>query len=293
MNIYQELFDNYNCDIQDAQINKEVGQIVKTYLPTNLNTEVYKTCLSCVDLTSLNSTDTDTQIVKMVQKVNRLPKIFPDVPNVAAVCVYPVFAKAVRDSLNLEGVKTAAVVGGFPSSHTFEEIKVIETSMAIMEGAEEIDIVISLSNFLTENYEKVREELEEIKSVGKGANLKVILETGELNSASVIKKAAIMAISSGADFIKTSTGKTAVSATPEAVYVMCQSIKEWHEQTGVKIGIKVAGGINTAEDAATYYTIVKQVLGTAWLNNKLFRIGASRLANNLLNAIVGKETRYF
>ncbi len=292
MNIYEEIFSNYHCDIDDTQIHNEVAQIVKNQLPFNLNTEVYKTCLECVDLTSLNSTDHDAQIVKMVQKVNRLVKIFPDVPLPASICVFPKFIPAVKNSLQAD-LKLASVAGGFPASQTFTEIKIAEASMAVMEGADEIDSVMPIGDFIAGEYEKVREELEEMKASCRTASLKIIIESGALPSLSDVKKASILAISSGADFIKTSTGKMPISATPEAAYVMCQAIKAWHEQTGKKIGIKVAGGIVTAEDAAVYYTIVKEILGAEWLNNKLFRIGASSLANNLINAIVGKETKYF
>lgn len=293
MNIYEELFAQYNCNnLNDRQVRQEVEQLLFTHLSSNLNTGVYKSCLSCVDLTSLNSTDNDAQIVKMVQKVNRLSKIFPDAPLPAAICVYPKFISVVRNNLQVD-VKIAAVTGGFPASQTFVEIKIAETSMAVMEGADEIDVVMSVGDFLSGEYEKVREELEEMKASCRTTPLKVIIESGVLPSASEIKKASVLAMSAGVDFIKTSTGKAAVSATPEATYIMCQAIKAWHAKTGERIGIKVAGGIVTVEDAATHYTIVQQVLGAEWLEHKYFRIGASRLANNLLNKIAGKETKYF
>lgn len=292
-NIYEELFSQYNCAaLNDRQIRQEVEQLLHTYLSANLNTEVYKFCLGCVDLTSLNSTDNDAQIVKMVQKVNRMSKIFPEAPLPAGICVYPNFISTVKKTLQVD-VNTVAVSGGFPASQTFAEIKTAETAMAVMEGADEIDVVMPVGNFLSGKYEKVREELEEMKASCRKAPLKVIIESGVLPSASEIKKASVLAMSSGADFIKTSTGKTAVSATPEATYVMCQAVKAWHTKTREKVGIKVAGGIVTAEDAVAHYTIVKQILGTGWLDKKYFRIGASRLANNLLNEIAGKETRYF
>ncbi|HQB27509.1 MAG TPA: deoxyribose-phosphate aldolase [Paludibacter sp.] len=292
-NIYEELFTQYHCAaLNDRQVRQEVEQLLHTHLSSNLNTEVYKFCLGCMDLTSLNSTDNDVQIVKMVQKVNRMPKIFPEAPLPAGICVYPNFISTVKNTLQVD-VKTVAVSGGFPASQTFAEIKTAETAMAVMEGADEIDVVMPVGDFLSGEYEKVRGELEEMKASCRKAPLKVILESGILPSTSEIKKASVLAMSSGADFIKTSTGKATVSATPEATYVMCQAIKAWHAKTREKVGIKVAGGIVTAEDAVTYYTIVKQILGTGWLDKKYFRIGASRLANNLLNEIVGKETRYF
>jgi deoxyribose-phosphate aldolase len=225
--------------------------------------------------------------------VNEFDEKYPDLKNVAAICVYPRFAEVVKDTLEVEDVNIACVSAGFPSSQTFIEVKVAETALAISEGANEIDIVISVGEFLNGNYAEVCEEIEEIKETCKEAHLKVILETGALLNASNIKKASILAMYSGADFIKTSTGKQNPAATPEAVYVMCEAIKEYHEKTGIKIGIKPAGGINCVRDAVVYYTIVKEVLGEEWLNNKLFRLGTSRLANMLLSEIVGEETKFF
>ena len=165
--------------------------------------------------------------------------------------------------------------------------------MALHAGADEIDIVISVGKFLSGDYEGMCDEIQELKDVCSDKHLKVILETGALDTAANIKKASILAMYSGADFIKTSTGKEKPAATPEAAYVMCQAIKEYFLETGRKIGFKPAGGINTVEDAINYYTIVKELLGKEWLTNELFRIGTSRLANLLLSDILGEETKFF
>ena len=218
---------------------------------------------------------------------------FQRVFNVAAICVYPNFAAIVKNTLEVDGVNIACVSGGFPSSQTFIEVKVAETALAIADGADEIDIVISIGKFLSGDYEGMCEEIQELKEVCKERHLKVILETGALKSASNIKKASILSMYSGADFIKTSTGKQQPSATPEAAYVMCEAIKEYYQKTGNKIGFKPAGGINTVNDAIIYYTIVKELLGEEWLDNQLFRLGTSRLANLLLSDIKGEEIKFF
>ena len=228
----------------------------------------------------------------MVKKVNGFKTAFPHLPNVAAICVYPALVPVVKEHLT-ENIGIAAVAAGFPASQTFIEIKVAETAMSVMEGATEIDVVISIGKFLEENYEAVYEELTEIKASCRKAHLKVILETGALVTATNIKKASILAMEAGADFIKTSTGKILVAATLEATYVMCQAIKEWNEMHKIKVGYKAAGGIVTTEDAVKHYTLVKEILGEEWLNNTLFRFGASRLANNLLSSIEEKELKYF
>lgn len=292
MNKYDELFKKYNCELNDAQVVKEIDSILEKHLAENMRSEVYKQCLNLIDLTSLNSTDTDEQIFNMVQKVNKFEESFPDIPNVGAICVYPNFVATVKENLT-ESIGIASTAAGFPASQTFIEVKIAETSMAVMEGATEIDVVISIGKFLSGDYETVREELTEIKSACRDAHLKVIIETGALETATNIKKASVLSMSAGADFIKTSTGKIPVAATPFATYIMCQAIKEWYEQTGEKIGYKPAGGIVTTEDAVKHYTLVKEILGEEWLNNKMFRLGASRLANNLLTSILGKETKYF
>ena len=292
MNQFEELFSKYNCDLSDEQVAREVAQLVANHYNGNNHTEVYKQCLSMIDLTSLNSTDTVQEIIAMTEKVNQFASQFPGLPNVGAICVYPSMVATVKKHL-VPKIGIASVAAGFPSSQTFIEVKVAETAMAVMEGASEIDVVISIGKFLSGEYEDVREELQEIKAACRGSHLKVIIESGVLKSASNIKKASVLAMSAGTDFIKTSTGKMPVAATPEATYIMCTAIKDWHEHTGEKIGYKPAGGIGTTEDAVLHYTIVKEILGDEWLNNKLFRIGASRLANNLLTSITGNEVKYF
>jgi deoxyribose-phosphate aldolase len=290
---YKSALEKYNINLDDAEIKKEVDLLIKTKLVENDTTDVKKALFNFIDLTTLNSTDNDESVMKFTEKVNRFDSEFADLKNVAAICVYPNFAQVVKDTLEVESVNIACVSGGFPSSQTFIEVKIAETAMAIMEGADEIDIVISVGQFLNENYEEMCDEIEELKNTCKDKHLKVILETGALQTSSNIKKASILSMYSGADFIKTSTGKQQPAATPEAALVMCQAIKEYYDITGNKIGFKPAGGINTVSDALIYYTIVKEILGEEWLTNKLFRIGTSRLANLLLSEIRGEEVKFF
>ncbi len=292
MSKFDDLFKLYNCDINEEEVKREINIILSQHYESNNNVEVYKQCLSQIDLTSLNSTDTHAEIISMVEKVNNFKSAFPHLPNVGAICVYPALVPVVKENLK-EDIGIAAVAAGFPASQTFIEVKIAETAMSVLEGATEIDVVISIGKFLEENYEEVYEELSEIKSSCRNAHLKVIIESGALQNASNIKKASILAMAAGADFIKTSTGKMPIAATLEATYIMCQAIKEWHAKTGVKVAYKPAGGIVTTQDAVNHYTIVKQILGKDWLNNKMFRFGASRLANNLLSSIENKDIKYF
>jgi deoxyribose-phosphate aldolase len=292
MSQFDDLFKKYNCNLDDKQVNAAVEKLLAEHFNENNHPDVYKQCLNCIDLTSLNGTDTEAQITAMVEKVNHFSEKYPEIPNVGAICVYPSMVETVKKNLQ-ENIRIASVAAGFPASQTFIEVKIAETSMAVMEGASEIDVVISIGKFLAGNYAEVHEELSEIKSACRDAHLKVIIESGALESASNIKKASILAMSAGADFIKTSTGKIPVAATVEATYIMCNAIREWHEKTGEKVGYKPAGGIVTTEDAVKHYTLVKEILGEEWLNNKMFRIGASRLANNLLTSIKGTEIKYF
>ncbi len=292
MSKFDDLFKQYNCDINDDAVKNDIERILLNNYQENNNIEVYKQCLNQIDLTSLNGTDTDAEIISMVNKVNDFKSVFPHLPNVGAICVYPALVPVVKEHLT-ESIGIAAVSAGFPASQTFIEIKVAETALAVMEGATEIDVVISIGKFLEGKYEEVYEELSEIKAACRNAHLKVILETGALKTGSNIKKASILAMSAGADFIKTSTGKIPVAATLEATYVMCNAIKEWNEKTGIKVAYKPAGGIVTTDDAVKHYTLVKEILGNDWLNNYMFRFGASRLANNLLTSIEGKEIKYF
>lgn len=292
MSKFEELFKLYDCNIQDEEVKKEVNEILSAKMASNANVEVYKQCLNMMDLTSLNSFDTDKDIIALTEKVNGFTTEYPHLPNVAAICIYPALLPIVKEYLN-EDVQIASVAGGFPASQTFLEVKIAESAMCVMEGATEVDVVMSIGKFLEGQYEEVYEELSEIKSSCRGAKLKVILETGALKTASDIMKASLIAMAAGADFIKTSTGKLPVSATPEATYIMCHAIRKWNEKNSIKVGFKPAGGISTTEDALAHYTLVKEILGEEWLNNSLFRIGASRLANNLLSAIEGKEVAFF
>ena len=265
---YEAALAKYNTNLSDADVQARVAAIIANKVAENNTEKVKKLLFNCIDLTSLNSTDNDESIMKFTEKVNQFDNEFPDLKNVAAICVYPNFAEAVKNTLDVDGIKIACVSAGFPSSQTFIEVKIAETAMALMEGADEIDIVISVGKFLSG-------------------------ETGALKTASNIKKASILSMYSGADFIKTSTGKQQPAATPEAAYVMCEAIKEYYDKTGNKVGFKPAGGINTVNDALIYYTIVKEILGEEWLNNELFRLGTSRLANLLLSEIKGEETKFF
>lgn len=292
-NKYDAALAKYNTNLNDAEVQARVVELIETKAAGNNTEEVKKFLFNCIDLTTLSSSDSDESVMHFTEKVNQFDDEFPDLKNVAAICVYPNFAPIVKDALEVDGVNIACVSGGFPSSQTFIEVKIAETAMAISQGANEIDIVISVGKFLSGAYEEMCDEIEELKAVCKDNHLKVILETGALKSASNIKKASILAMYSGADFIKTSTGKQQPAATPEAAYVMCEAIKEYYQKTGRKVGFKPAGGINTVNDAVVYYTIVKEVLGEEWLSNEWFRLGTSRLANLLLSEIKGEELKFF
>lgn len=292
-NKYETTLAKYNTRLSDADVQSRVATLIEKRVPTNNTLAVKKLLFNCIDLTTLNSTDSDESVMRFTEKVNQFENEFPDLTNVAAICVFPNFAEVVKDTLEVENVKIACVSAGFPSSQTFIEVKIAETAMALLEGADEIDIVISIGKFLSGDYEGLCEEIMELKDTCKEHHLKVILETGALKSAENIKKTSLLAMYAGADFIKTSTGKQQPAATPQAAYVMCEAIKEYFDQTGNKIGFKPAGGINTVNDALVYYTIVKEVLGEDWLNNELFRLGTSRLANLLLSDIKGEEINFF
>lgn len=287
-----ELLKQYPCNFTDEQVQNAVKEILAKEFEGNNNVEVYKKCFNLIDLTSLNSTDNNPHIVKMVEKVNKFPIDFPDMPHVAAMCLYPPFIAVAKSTLTIP-MNLAAVSAVFPSSQSFIEVKIAETALTVSDGADEIDIVISIGKFLNEEYEVVAEEIQELKAACGKAHLKVILETGALKTAENIYKASVLAMAAGGDFIKTSTGKMEPAATLEATYVMCQAIKDYYAKTGEMIGYKPAGGIVTTEDAVQHYTIVKSVLGEEWLNNTKFRLGASRLSNNLLTSIYNKEVKYF
>ena len=290
---YSLALSKYNTHLHDDEIMEKVNQLISKHIDENNTLEVKKRLFNCIDLTTLKCTDTEESVMKFTEKVNELADKYPDLENVAAICVYPNMVEIVNDTLEADHVNIACVSGGFPSSQTFMEVKVAETAMALHTGADEIDIVIPVGKFLCGDYEGMCDEIEELKDICGEKPLKVILETGVLRSASNIKKAAILAMYSGADFIKTSTGKESISATPEAALVMCEAIRDYYKETGRKVGFKAAGGIDNVQKALAYYTIVKETLGEEWLNNKLFRIGTSRLANSLLTEILGEEVKVF
>ena len=266
---------------------------VRDAAAANQNAEVYKFCLSAIDLTTLSCCDSEESVEAMARRAAEFEMDYPHLQNVASICVYPPFVETV--GLNIDGtpLRITSVAGGFPSSQTFLEVKMLEVAMAIENGADEVDVVVNVGKILTGAYDEAANEIEVLREESDGATLKVILETGALKSPEMIYNASLLAMAAGADFIKTSTGKIDVSATPEAAVVMCKAIKEYHEKTGRKVGFKAAGGVRTADDAALYYTIVKEILGEEWLTTDLFRIGASSAANNILSAIEGKEIKYF
>ena len=290
---YELALSKYNTHLHDDEIMMKVDQLIEKHLGENNNIDVKKEIFHCIDLTTLKCTDSEESVMKFTEEVNEFVDRYPDLENVAAICVYPNMAEIVSDSLEADNVKIACVSGGFPSSQTFMEVKIAETAMAIHAGAEEIDIVMPVGKFLCGDYEGMCDEIGELKDVCGEKTLKVILETGALRTASNIKKAAILAMYAGADFIKTSTGKETISATPEAALVMCEAIKEYYKETGRKVGFKAAGGIDSVKKALAYYTIVKETLGEEWLNNGLFRIGTSRLTNLLLSDIIGEDVKFF
>lgn len=290
---YEEALNKYNLDIDDAAVKEAVRTLIAEKVHENDTPEVKRFLMGSIELTTLKTTDSDTSVLAFTERVNEFDNKYPDLPHVATICVYPCFASIVSQSLEVDGVEIACVSGSFPSSQALLEVKVAETALAIKDGATEIDIVMPVGKFLSGDYEGVSDEINELKQVCGEHAMKVILETGDLGTAANIKKASILAMYAGADYIKTSTGKEKISATPEAAYVMCQAIKEYYEETGIQIGFKPAGGINTVMDAVIYYTIVKEVLGEKWLTNKWFRLGTSRLANLLLSEIVGEETKFF
>jgi deoxyribose-phosphate aldolase len=249
--------------------------------------------LSLIDLTSLNTTDNRSHILQFTGRVNSFSGRYSNIPNVAAICVFPNFVSVVKEKLTARNVKIAGVAGSFPTSQTFRNIKVAETKQVIEAGADEIDIVINVGAFLAKDYVTVADEIREIKQATGSKQLKVIIESGLLGNAENIYRASMIAMDAGADFIKTSTGKTPVSATPEAAFIMCMAISDFFAETGIKVGFKAAGGIVYTIDAISYFNIVKHCLGTEWLNNSLFRIGTSRLANNILTDISGCPIEHF
>jgi len=290
---YEQMLELYKTDIKDSDVAAKVAEIIEKKVPENSTLEVKKFLIGSVELTTLKTTDSEESVLAFTEKVNKFEDAYPELPHVATICVYPCFAKIVSQSLEIEGVEVACVSGSFPSSQALIEIKTVETALALKDGATEIDIVMSVGKYLSGDYETLCDEISELKAICGERKMKVILETGLLPSTSDIKKASLLAMYAGADYIKTSTGKEKPAATPEAAYVMCQAIKEYYEKTGIQIGFKPAGGLNTVHDALVYYTIVKEVLGEKWLTNQWLRLGTSRLANLLLSEVIGEEVKFF
>ena len=272
---YEQALAKYNCNVDEAAVAAAVKKIVEQRVPKNDTEEVKKFLLGSVCMTTLTTQDSAESVLKLVEKVNKFSEEYPNLPHVATVVTYPRFAQLVADSLEVEGVIPA------------------ETKLAVQDGAENVDIVMHVGEFLSGDYETVCDEIWEQKAACGDVPMKVILETGDLLNLSNVKKASILSMYAGADYIKTSTGKEKVGATPEAVYVMCQAIKEYYDQTGIMVGLKPAGGINSVKDALTYYSIVEEVLGEKWLTNYYFRLGTSRLPNLILSDLAGKEVKFF
>lgn len=289
----EQAFAKYNLCLNDEEVHAAVSRLLEQKKSQYDTAEVRRELLGTVELTTLKVTDSQESVLQFTERLNRFADEHPDLPHLATVCVYPNFAKIVSESLEAEGVEVACVSGGFPSAQTFIEIKTTETALAVHDGATEIDMVLSVGTFLSGDYETCADEIAEIKAACSDRPLKVILETGALQTASHIKRASVLSMYAGADFIKTSTGKIEPAATPEAAYVMCQAIKEYYNETGIRIGFKAAGGVSTVDDALTYYTIVRELLGKEWLDENLFRIGTSRLANLLVSEILGTECKPF
>ena len=289
-----KIFTDFNMTVEADEITRLLEKI-RGELPGTEDKELLKLIFSLIDLTTLSERDNINNVTQMCEKVNLLSEAYPSIPAVAAICIYPELVPVVKEQLVNPLVNIASVGGGFPASQTFTNIKVMEIEQAIGQGADEIDIVLPVGKFLMEEYEYVEYEIQVIKERIRDVHLKVILETGSLQDYTLIRKASFLAIGAGADFIKTSTGKIPVGATPEAMIIMCQAISDYYNRTGKKIGIKPAGGISDAETAILYYAIVKEILGEDWLNSERFRIGASRLANNLMTLIFdqGPNFAYF
>ena len=290
---YQQAIASFSVPTDDAVIAQEVSQLLAQHVDENRKNEVYQFMLNCIDLTTLSSPDTQSSVRKFVQRVNDFDNNYPQYKNVAAICTYANFADVVRNALDVDAVKVAVCSANFPSSQAHLEVKTAETALAIADGADEVDIVFNLGLYFDNNYEDLCDEISEIKQACGDKHLKVILETGALKTAEHIRNASVLAMYSGADFIKTSTGKIYDGASVEAAYVMCRCIKEYYEKHGEMIGFKASGGISTTEDAIKYYTIVKEVLGEKWLTNEYFRIGASRLANALFIDITNDVVKPF
>lgn len=276
-----EILATYNCINLDERIQFELDGVVEKEIKQAYCAENLEFCISCMDYTTLKVTDTTESVKHFTADLLKKLKKY-NLRGVASVCVFPNFAGVVREELQATDIQTTVVAGNFPNSQTFTEIKLAECKMAIGAGAQEVDVVISVGDMLEKNYDKVYRELKAIRKVCEGVRLKVILETGELKDVETIFNASLIAAYAGADFIKTSTGKVPVNATPESVYVMCEAIKQYYAQTARRVGLKVAGGVSKAQNAIRYLTIVNHVLGAEWLTPYYFRIGASQLMDDVV-----------
>ena len=290
---YETVVNHSEVTIDEAEIAAAIDHILTDHLAENDNEQVYQFLLNCVDLTTLNTDDSEGSVARFVQRVNDFDNQYPQFKNVAAVCVYSNFAQIARAQLEVSDVNIAVCSACFPSSQAHLETKIAETALAVQDGADEVDVVLNVGYFRDEAWEELCDEIAELKEVLRDRHLKVILETGLLKTPEAIRRASILAMYSGADFIKTSTGKGYPGASLEAAYVMCQCIKEFYQRTGNEVGFKASGGIRTTEDAVKYYTIVKEVLGEEWLTNERFRIGASSLANALFQSFTGSTEKPF
>lgn len=290
---YSNILKKFGAGVSAEEVERILTEI-QPQVAKNQTEAIYKRCFGCLDLTSLGCTDSRDQIERFVTKAVELPNHFPTLPSVASVCLYPLFVETAGIAIGDSSMAITSVAGGFPASQTYLEVKVLEAAMAVENGADEIDVVINIGEFLSGEYDLMGNEIEAIREeVGEEITLKVILESGILKQPDLIHRAAIIAMLGGADFIKTSTGKTDMGATPQAAVVMCCAIREFAAQTGRKVGFKAAGGISTAADAVLYYTLVEHLLGSQWLTPDLFRIGASSLANDLLSVLEKRPILYF
>lgn len=290
---YANHLNEYAPAQSEAQVAEEVARM-KEAARSNENVEVYRFCYSAIDLTTLSCNDSVASVTEFARKAAEFYQKYPAVPNVASICIYPSFVETVGLAVDGTPMRITSVAGGFPAAQTFLEVKALEVAMAIENGADEVDIVLNVGRMLTGEYDEAANEVEVIRSeMDRDVVLKVIIESGALKTPELIRKASLLSMFAGADFIKTSTGKIDVAATPEAAVVMCHAIRDYHERTGRRVGFKAAGGVRSAEDAALYYTIVERILGREWLTADLFRIGASSAANNLLSAIEGREVKFY
>lgn len=290
---YANHLSEYAPAASAAQVAEEVARIREVAKSFQTN-EVYRLCYSAIDLTTLSCNDSVESVTAFARKAVAFYTDYPEIANVASICIYPPFVETVGVAVDDTPMRITSVSGGFPSSQTFLEVKMLETAMAVENGADEIDIVINVGKMLEGHYDEVANEVEVLRGeAGEDVVLKVILETGALKTPELIRRASLLAMFAGADFVKTSTGKIDVAATPEAAVVMCHAIRDYYEKTGRMVGFKPAGGVRSAADAVLYYTIVREILGERWLTPRFFRIGASSVANALLSAIEGETVKYF